>query len=538
MEELSKQVRRAQWFLGVERFIGVLGWCCFGTLAAALALMVADKFWPTGVEDWLWAAGAVGLGVVLAVVWAVAAGRGRIDAAIEIDRRFALKERVSSALAMADDQRKTEAGQALLADAVRRVERIDVGEHFKASPGRQLLLPLVPALLALLVVVFWPAADTDPSRAGAGEADREQVKKSSESLRKKLVEKRDQAKAEGLKDAQELFERLEQGTEEISVAADADRKKALVKLNNLAREIEQRRKSLGGAENIQKQLDKLKNSGKGPDNKLIAAISRGDFKNAIEQLKQLREDLAKGTLTDEQKQDVARQMDEMKKKLEELVDAHREAVKDLEKRVDQARKEGRHADADKMQEQLNKLRQQLPQMDQLQDLADKLGQCSQCIQDNNLQDAKEMFDQLEGDLNDLKNQLQELEMLQEAMDQLAECRNEMNDMECPMCGGVGCPDCQGGMGMGEGQGAGPRPEEETDVNFRNTNTPQKVGPGAGVVVGEASGPNIKGEVGQEIKDQFQSTRVEQSDPLTGQRMPKKHRQHATEYFNRFREGGD
>ena len=35
MEELKKQVRRAQRRMGLQRFVGVLGWCWFGTANAA-----------------------------------------------------------------------------------------------------------------------------------------------------------------------------------------------------------------------------------------------------------------------------------------------------------------------------------------------------------------------------------------------------------------------------------------------------------------------------------------------------------------------
>ena len=49
--------------------------------------------------------------------------------AIELDRRFGLKERVSSVLSLQSDELETEAGQALLTDAVRRVEDAVIEER-------------------------------------------------------------------------------------------------------------------------------------------------------------------------------------------------------------------------------------------------------------------------------------------------------------------------------------------------------------------------------------------------------------------------
>ena len=187
MEQLKKQVGRARRRLGLQRFVGVLGWCCFATLLVALVLIVVDKFWPLGLEPWIWGAGAIGLGILAAAAWAVVRGRGPIDAAIEIDRRFGLRERVSSALAISEVERETAPGQALIDDAVRRVRRIDVREHFAVLPGRQLLLPLVPGVIAVLVALLVsPAMPKPQAQGGPDPAIKKQIEQSTKDLRQKL----------------------------------------------------------------------------------------------------------------------------------------------------------------------------------------------------------------------------------------------------------------------------------------------------------------------------------------------------------------
>ena len=539
MEQLVRQVRRAQRWLGLQRFVGMLGWCCFGSLLIALVLIVVGKLRPMGIEGWMWGAVvlvALGLGIVAAAFWAVIRGRGPIDAAIEIDRRFRLKERVSSALALSDQERASPLGQALVNDAVRRVRRIDVGEHFTISPGRQLLLPLVPGVLALVALLFHPAVDDKQARASTDAAVKKQIEQSTEGLRRKLMEQRKRALEEGLKDAHELFKRLEEGTDDLVDRSKPERKQALVKLNELAREVQKRREQLGGAEKIQNQLNQLKNIDRGPADKFLSAVKKGNFKQAQEELEQLKTKLDQGDLTDQERQQLADQLKQMQEKLEKLADAHRQAQQDLQQRIDQARQAGQEDEAGKLQEQLDRLRQQLPQMNQLQDLANKLGQCAQCLQDGQLKDAGNMLDQLQTDVTSLQEQLQELEMLDEAMSQLAQCRNQM---VCPNCGGAGCGDCQGdkpGRGLGAGKGIGDRPKEKDDVSFYDTQASVKTGRGAASIAGEVEGPNLKGDAQQEIQQQYDSARRQSTDPLVGRQMSREHRRHAQEYFDRFREG--
>ena len=113
-------------------------------IGVALAVVLIDKYHPMGVAAWVYLVLAGAVGVLLAAGIALARGRGPIDAAIEIDRRFGLKERVSSTLALTAAERETEIGQALIADAKRRIKKIEIADQFRVAPGGQILLPLIP----------------------------------------------------------------------------------------------------------------------------------------------------------------------------------------------------------------------------------------------------------------------------------------------------------------------------------------------------------------------------------------------------------
>jgi len=181
------------------------------------------------------------------------------------------------------------------------------------------------------------------------------------------------------------------------------------------------------------------------------------------------------------------------------------------------------------------LLQQAPELEQLQDLAEKLKQCSQCLRDGQLADAADQLGQFQEQLEQLQQQLQELQMLEQAQQELVEARQRML---CQACGGAGCPSCEAppGMGLGPGHGQGPRPEAQDDTDFYDAQTRQKVGKGAAEVVGLAPGPNLKGRAQEAVQVEFDAVRSGRKDPLGERHIPRNLRDHAQEYFDRFRKG--
>jgi hypothetical protein len=145
--------------------------------------------------------------------------------------------------------------------------------------------------------------------------------------------------------------------------------------------------------------------------------------------------------------------------------------------------------------------------------------------------------QMQAAMDNLQKQLDEMGMLDDAMQQLAQAREQMT---CKNCGGAGCEQCQGkllGDGPGgRGRGEGARPERKTDTRFYDSQAKQKVGQGAAAVVDTVEGPNVRGDVRQQIQQQVESTQRGATDPLSGRRMPRKRGEQAKEYFDDLREG--
>ncbi|MCC6125368.1 MAG: hypothetical protein IT426_10425 [Pirellulales bacterium] len=546
MEELQLQVRRAVRRITLQRFVDVLGWCWFAALLAAAAMMFVDRYFSMNVPRWWWAAGAIAAGLVAALVWTIFSRGNPLEAAIEIDRRFGLKERVSSTLAMPPEDFDSEAGQAVAADALHRVARLEISDKFPIAAPRRLLLPILPALLAVGVALLpRPAAVENPVQAKTEDpAVKPQVKKATEAVNKQLAERQKKAEKEGLKEAEQLFKKLEEGTKQMA-SSPPDRDKALAKLNDLSRQLAERRQQIGGAEKVKEQLNPLKKLDRGPADKFAQALANGEFNKALEELKDIQKALSDNKLDEKEKAELAKQLEQMKEKLDKLAENHKKAQAEMQKKADELRKAGQNAEADKLQEQIRQMQDQNPHMDQLQDLANKLGQCAQCMKQGDGQQAAEALKQAQNAMNEMKKQLDEMEMLDEAMEQLAQAKDKMN---CKKCDGKGCAMCQGlgegegdkdappGMGLGKGRGKGPRPEARTDTNSYDSHVRQKIGKGSATIEGMVEGPNMKGNVQNDIQEQVDSVRRGNTDPLSSRQIPKKYGEQVKEYYDTFREG--
>jgi chemotaxis protein histidine kinase CheA len=411
-------------------------------------------------------------------------------------------------------------------------------------------LPVAPALLAFGLATFLkPAVDENQAAATTSAvAQQKQIKKSGEVLRKKLEERRQEAREKGLKDAEELFGKLEQGTRELGKTEQPDRKQALVKLNDLAKDLEKRRQALGNNQRLKEQLQQqLKQLQQGPAEKLAEALRQGDFAQAAKELEKLRQELAKGEMNAQEREQFAKQLDQLQQKLAEMAGTQRQMADELNKQVAEKQAAGDQAGAQRLQQQLDKLAQQMNDHS-LEQMALKLGKSAKALQQGDAEQVAAQLKALEAEMGKLAEQQAESEMIREALDEIASAKDGMN---CKECDGAGCKACQGGDshgGMkgdgskkggheaGHGRGDGVEPEEKTDTSLYDTRVRQKVGRGTGVMTGLAPGPNTKGRVGEEIKHQWQEVRGDAADPLADQQLPRGYRDHAKTYFDALREG--
>jgi hypothetical protein len=540
MEKLQQQIRKARRRLTLQEFWRVLPRFLCLTLGLVGSAIIFDLYRPLGLIREAWLAGAVVTGLLLSVAWSFWRRRGPLEAAIELDQRYGLRERVSSALSLAPAELESPMGQALLADATRRIERIDVAERFRIRPWDRLTpLPLIPILLTALALLFLNPQSAQ-QQAEASTAKR-QIKTSTEQLRKQLAQRRKEAEARGLKDSEQLFQKLEEAAEELTRAENLDRKDALVKLNDVMKELQERKENLGGNQ-AKDPFQQLKNLQPGPGDKLAQSLNQGDFKQAMNELANLREQIAQGKLTQEQVDALVKQMQQMRDKLAQAAEAQRKQEQELEREIAQKESAGEHQEADKLREKLAQLKQQSKQAERAERLAQQLGECAKCLGEGDAEQAQQQLSSMEGELSELAQQMDELESLETA---LAELAGAKDSMQCKACQGEGCAECNGrgrgqgksqGRGIGDGRGQGERADDPIETGAYDTRVRQKLGRGPATITDMVSGPNIKGQVQQEINAQVEAAQSAETDPLIEQPLPRASREHVQRYFESLREG--
>ena len=566
MDSLREQVARAQRRLVGEQFLARAGRCLFvAMIIAAVAIAVPRVAviggLPSGWDAWCFCGGVLA-GLLAAAVWTWASHRSPLDAAIEIDRRFDLRERVASSLSLSEAEAASDAGRALVDDALRAVDRIEVDEKFRVRADRRAWWPLVPAVLALLLVTLVNTRQA-ASNANAGQAADEsaQVQRSAETARKEMAKRRQEARQQKLTLAEGLFDKIEKQTGELANKKDVDRTEAAVKLNDLAKQLEERRRQLGGADEMKRQFQGMKQLGAGPADKAAQAIKNGDFQSAQQEIEKLQQQLQDGKLDDKARQQLADQLGQMQQKINAAVQAQQQAQTNLQQQINQQRGQGNLAEAGKLQQQLDQMQQQLPMMNQLNQFGIQIGQCSDGIRQGKPGQANNALSQMASQLGQMQQHANESQMLDDAMAQLQQTKSAM---ACSHCNGAGCKECQGGGGgkvasgtdsgspsesthsnkpsgrPGSGIGSGKGPDlfsgsnNATNPQYQDVQVNPKLGAGPGVYAGLVEGPNVKGQAVAAIKQEMASHAAEPAEPLSSERLPRTRRDQAEEYFQLLR----
>lgn len=557
MEELKKQVKRAQGRLWGAQVLRIASATLFVSLVVCSLGLLLPKVWafpflqPTTAQSvwlWSWIGGSVGVGLVVTLSISWMTRRTATEAAIEIDRRFGLKERVSSAFVLDEKQQAADVGKALVNDASRQVKKIDIRDRFSIRPDWKTALPLAPLLAIAVLACFIPNANMETSADAADLDGQTEVKEITERLRLQVAEQKKRLQAGDLKDAEVLFKEIEKQLEEFERGGETSRKKALVKLNDIKHQLEQRQRELGDAAALKQQLSQLKDIKKGPADKIAESLKSGDYQKAADAMQELANKLANQELSEKEKEQLAEQLSQLQKKLADMASEHEKAKQQLEQQIAKAKEDGNNDRAAQLQQELEGMQQQDPQMQQLQDLAMQMGECSKCMggdgkgSPQQIAQAEQALKDLSEQMQQMQNELDQMEALDQLGEQIGECKGMLNGQ--PGGGSSkgrgmaqhGMPGDDFGDGYGQGKGTGERGETETETQAYETRVKATPENGESIVMGNAGGANIAGMSRTEAQELVSESIGEETDPLADQRLPRGQQEHAKEYFDRFREG--
>lgn len=541
MNTLYRQVTKARRMLWLQSILNVFSWSLIIAFTVCFLGLLVPKilFLPSSFANWnyYWLGGAA---VVSIAVTAIIASINRptvIQSAIELDRRFNLRERTSSALQLDESERATPIGQALVLDAENKADRIDVRDQFPIRPAPHSPWVLLPCIAC--AALFWvPNAQLSEEVALKIKSNSEKLTKVRNVAQKLIpqIEKQIEAAEEkGLEDAAEDFRRLQKKLEELQKLNELDEKKALTDFHEIQKELRLKKDSLGSADSMKKMLDGLKDLDEGPADKVAKALKDGDFERASEELEKVLDQLASNNLTSDQEKQLTKQLDQMQKAIEKSNEKRKQAIQNAKSELEKAKKEGDLEKAAKLQKKL----EQLESTEKQSKAAEKCKECMNAAKEAMSKGDKEGAKQA---LEELQEMIEDMAEDQEAADDLAEMMDEMeseaggngNKKMQDARNGQGKKNERPGDGMGEGEGEGERPEEEGEVNHVDQQVREQMRKGATINGGKVGGKNRKGITREEAREAILSAKPEDPDALENLSLPKAQREQQREYYDALR----
>ena len=549
MDELTRPIGRVRRRMRAQRFLAALVWALAGALGVATAVLAAERWGGLAVPgpSWIPFAAAAGLAVLGGAATAFWRGPDPTDAAVALDRAFGLNERLSTALTLPEALRDTPAGRALIADAIRHVADLDVASRFGLQLPRRAWAPLVPLALAGLVLLGPDglravARARTPEAAPSTAAEQKAVTKQTSALAKKAAERRQAMDKEKFAEADRLLAQVEKAASELAKAPPAKKDQAMVAMNKLTDAVKERQKQLGSPEQVGRQLQQLAQmANDGPADQFAKDLAKGDFAKAAQDLKQIKEKLAAGKMTEPEKQALKQQVGEMAKEMEKLANlAQRKA------QLDEAKKNGGLSE-EQYQKEMAKLEDQAKKLQGLQKMAGQLAKAEEALKQGDTQKAAEALGMSQQQLQQLAQQAQEMQGLEGALADLQAAKNGMSgegmDADDNQFGdsfnqlgqGRGGRGDGNGNGRGQGRGEGDRPEAPDNVASFNTRTKNQQGKGAAIIEGTAPPQGqTKGTSQITIQGEVEAAADgTAADALTNQKIPRSVEKHIRGYFDQI-----
>jgi hypothetical protein len=568
---LDRQLARARRRLIALALLHALAWGWVGALVLGAGWFLIQPYLvaeaPAGLR-WYVLGGLAGAGTLVAVVLAGLRAPAPLAAALALDERFGLKERVTTALTLEPAQVSSPAGQALLADVNARVQPLRVADRFPLRLPR--VAALVPALglLLALIALFWNPAGPAGSAGAEQPLAVEPAVQADLDRKLKQLEKKARLKQPADRPKSAEMERLEAELDKLAHKPPRTREEARAMVKDLTgaedqvkkrdKELAQRAQAL---KEQMRQLDRLtkKQARDGPAKKLEKALDQAEFRKAKEeaerlgqqleaneQAERLRKKLKEDRLSEEEKREAREQLEKLKD--QELSRAEREQlekqmqdVRDkLERltRSDAAREALRelHRQGLINQEQLDRELEQLEKNDgqldaqtkkTLEEVAKKLREAHQCLKEGKdgeaaqkLKEAGELLEKLDaqGECRALAQQVRDLEAARQAL-----CR-ALDGAPKPAPGGPGGP------------AAGPRPEsKEGETGAKEEWVHSDLDKGRLQVIDHVPGDGFKGpRKPAEMSEDIRRAAQEAPEAIDRQRLPRSASDMARGYFDKLR----
>lgn len=568
---IDHQLRVARRRLFLQTLLNRLVVAWAAALAAAALWFLAEPYLIAARPDWLrWAVagGLVGVGTLLGLVWAIRARPSPLAAALSLDERFGLRERVTTALTLGERDRSSPAGVALLGDVSQQVAGLDVKSRFPIRLSRQAwAVPATGVALALIALFYDPVI---PARwAGAQEPAQlplAAIKENDEKMRalartvkpprpnqpqqqqaaeQALNEEIDQLARMPNDTPQRTEEKVKRLTRAIDTASDL-LKQRQEKEQALRRQLDAlaRAPKPGGEPKSQGGASNPSNESQDPVERFQEELARGDTAQARKELEQVQKQLQSGQMTPQQKEQLKKELAQLKQNLDRAAQ-QQDKQDELKQRAEKGQLD---PDAQKReQEQIDKDRKKSQDLEQL---SRRVGQAGSALEDGDNRKAAEELDQAARQLEDMEQQQQDTQDQQGQLQRMQDARDTLAKNSRPaQSDGSGDendaerltrqkPKSSPGQGQ-PGQAGGQRPETATQVGSTDARARAPLDKrGQQRYAGAAPGIGFKKKSGVEMAGEIRQAQQEAAESVEVQKTPKAARDQVKGYFRNLDQGGE
>ncbi len=550
LKAFNKKLRLVRLRCSINLLLKFAGMVLLAAGIAAAMAVLAERLFAVSIitNAAIWGFGAIGT-IAILLLW-VTKQPSRMQASILLDERLRLNERFSTALAFSGSDDPFAA--AACAEAHKRAENIKLDKHFPIRPSKCWAYATSTWVMVLALVFFLPQKDLLGFMRGRQEKDKQvkQIEKAVADVNQatasvKLAVKRlDPELAEALK----KLDQTPKGADPQEI-----KRVAIRKLGDLAEQIQKMHagKQLDSMNMMQEMFKQLKGSSDIFSQKLRQALAQGKYGEASNLMNQLLQQLADGKLSNKQREDMARQLQELGKQLKELAANQAQLEKELEKMG--LSKDLAKMDLSQLQKELEKMGLDEKKIAELM----KQASASQAASMNCLGLGQAMMacggggggNMSAGDMGGLMDQLDSFEVMSQqimmAQATLAEISRTIGGLGQGMGQGLGQGFGQGfgqgggiGPGIGtSGTGYGPPGEDPGWKASEKIRVQNKTGGGPIIASWYFNDAQVKGEAKRDFTQVIQAARDGAAEAINENEIPRKYEDAVKTYFSQVEKSG-
>jgi hypothetical protein len=484
--------------------------------------------------------------VSIAFLWVFKYPR-RKQVSLLVDERLKLRERFSTTLALSGSDNPF--AQAACREARERAKLIRIDEHFPVKASKKWAYAFGIWLAVGAMFLYLPQKDLlgflkkqQDQQAKSFELEKAKTEIQSNTLAvKSVVEKLSNA------DLDSKLAKLSEIPPELK--PNKIKLETIKQLGNVADQIKQMQSGVKqeSMKYLQQMLKQLRGSPDSLSRKLRQALSKGDFAQASNLLKQMQKELVDGKLSDEQKKALAEQLKNLAGELEKLARMNKELEDELEKLgldkklAGMSEKELRQAlqkkglSQDQIEELLKKASACKMANSRCSGLGKAMASCGAGLGGLGSDELAALVDQLD----DLESLQQQMMLMQASLDEIGRACQGLGE---GMCRGMGCQAAfmegnskKYGPGAGGlGRGFGPRASDDAgDTSTKAGRVKNKAGQGPVVASWYFKDTQIKGDAKRGFTEVIQAGRDTAAEAINENQIPRKYEDAVKQYFGQL-----